>query len=127
MPVASFTVRVGAILVVLGVASYVVTGAGSVTALIPAAIGIALGACGAVANRSRRPRSVALQVAIAIAVLGLAATIPALGRLVAMLASGPGPARPALIARASMALILLVYVGFAVRAAVGDALRTRRP
>jgi hypothetical protein len=124
--VASFTVRVGVILVILGVVSYVMTGAASVTALIPSGVGVALASCGLVASRSRAPRPVALRVALAIAGLGLMATITALGRLASVLSSADGSPRPALVARASMALILLVYVGFAARAFVRDAVTTRR-
>jgi hypothetical protein len=123
--VASFTVRIGVLLVVLGVASYVTTGAASVTALIPAVVGAALAACGLSATRSTARRPTALRVAVAIAGLGLMATASSLWGLAAVLASG-GAARPAAIARASMALILLVYLAFATRAFVFDVLRTGR-
>jgi hypothetical protein len=124
--VASFTVRVGVILVILGMVSYVMTGAASMTALIPSAVGVALASCGVLARRSRAPRPAALRVALAIAGLGVIATITALGRLASVLSSADGSPRPALVARASMALILLVYVGFAVRALVRDAVKARR-
>ena len=107
----------GVLLVVLGVASYVTTGAASVTALIPAAVGAVLAVCGLVASRSRAPRPVALHVALAIALVGLLGTVTALGRIGSVLMTG-GPARPALVARASMAVILLVYVAVALRAIV---------
>lgn len=106
----SFTVRIGALLVVLGVASYVTTGATSLTALIPAVVGAVLAVCGLLARRTR----MALPVALAIAMVGLLGTITALGRMGSVLMTG-GPARPALVARASMAVILLVYAAVAVR------------
>ena len=53
-------------------------------------------------------------VALAIAVVGLLGTITALARMGSVLMTG-GPARPALVARASMAVILLVYAAVAVR------------
>jgi hypothetical protein len=118
---ASFTVRIGVLLVILGVASYAVTGAASVTALIPSVMGAALALCGVVATRSRAPRPVALQVALGIAVLGVLATITSLQQLATVLASTGGAVRPALVARASMALILLVYLVVAVRAIVRGA------
>ena len=72
---ASFTVRVGVLLVILGVASYVMTGATSLTALIPSVVGAALALCGVLASRSRVPRPVALRVAIVIAGVGLMGTV----------------------------------------------------
>jgi len=119
----SFTVRVGVILVILGIASYVMTGATSLTALIPSVVGAALALCGVLASRSRAPRSIALRVAILIAGAGLVATVGALGQVGNLLAGAGGLVRPALVARASMALILLVYLVFAVRASIQDALR----
>lgn len=118
---ASFTVRVGVILVILGVVSYVMTGATSLTALIPSVVGAALAVCGVLASRSRAPRPIALGLAILIAGIGLVGTASALGQVGSLLAGAGSPARPALVARASMALILLVYLVFAVRAFAHDA------
>ena len=123
---ASFTVRVGLLLVLFGVASYVMTGATSLTALIPSVVGAALALCGLLASRSRRPRPVALLVAAAVAGVGLVGTIGALAQLAGTLSSG-GHATPALVARSSMALILLVYLGFAIAAFVRGSLRPGRP
>jgi hypothetical protein len=123
---ASFTVRVGLILVVLGVASYGMTGATSPTALIPSVVGSVLALCGVLANRSRAPRPVALRVAVVVAALGLVGTAGALSQLGAVLAGAGAPVRPSLVARASMALVLLVYLVFAVRSFILGALRRGR-
>ncbi len=120
----SFTVRVGVILVVLGVAGYVMTGGVSLTALIPSLFGLALALCGVLASRSPSARPTALRVAILIAAVGCIATIGAVGQMAALTGSGGGT-RPSQVSRASMALILLVYLAFAVRAFVQDALRAR--
>lgn len=122
---ASFTVRVGVLLVVFGVASYVMTGATSLTALIPCVVGAALALCGVLASRSRAPRPVALRVAMAIAGLGLMGTFGALGRTVSTLSHG-AHVTPALVARSSMALILLVYLAFAVMAFARGAVKQGR-
>lgn len=122
---ASFTVRVGVLLVVFGAGSYVMTGANSLTALIPCAVGGALALCGVLASRSRASRPVALRVAIAIASLGLIGTFGALGRMAISLSSA-GHVTPALVARSSMALILLVYLAFAVTALVRGAVTQGR-
>jgi hypothetical protein len=120
---ASFTVRVGVILVILGVASYVMTGGASLTALIPSVVGGALALCGVLASRSATPRPLALRVALVVAGIGLVGTAGALGQMGRLLAGTGGPA---LVARTSMALILLVYVAFAARAFVRGALQAGR-
>ena len=123
---ASFTVRVGVLLVVFGAASYVMTGAASLTALIPCIVGAALALCGVLASRSRRSRPVALMVATSIAAVGLMGTVGALARLASTLSSG-GHATPSLVARSSMALILLVYLAFAIAGLSRGSLRPGRP
>lgn len=120
---ASFTVRVGVILVILGVASYVMTGGASLTALIPSVVGGALAVCGVLAGRSTTPRPLALRAALVVAGVGLIGTAGALVQIGRLLAGTGGPA---LVARTSMALVLLVYVAFAARAFVRDALQASR-
>lgn len=114
---ASFTIRIGAILTVLGVAGYVWTGATSLTALIPSAIGVALVVLGLVAHRQPDLRKHVMHVAVLVAVIGLAGSISGLLALPGALAAGEG-VRPAMMLRASMALLLLVYVVLAVRSFV---------
>lgn len=64
-----FTTTLGVALVLLGIGAYVLTSAVSVTALIPAFVGVPLLACAAVARSASRQRP-ALAVALAIALLG---------------------------------------------------------
>src|SRR5918998_4490217 len=64
-----FTTALGVALVILGVGASVLTSAVSITALIPAFVGVPLLACAAVA-RSARWRRPALAVALAVALLG---------------------------------------------------------
>jgi hypothetical protein len=64
-----FTTALGVALVLLGIGAYVLTSAVSVTALIPAFVGVPLLACAAVARSANRRRP-ALAVALAIALLG---------------------------------------------------------
>jgi hypothetical protein len=64
-----FTTALGVALVILGVGAYVLTSAASITALIPAFVGVPLLACAAVARSARRRRP-ALAVALAVALLG---------------------------------------------------------
>ena len=115
--------RVGLVLVLLGIASYVITGARSVTALIPTVLGAVLILCGVIATRRRELRTVVLPLAIAVAPLGFLATATALGQVGTLLS---GPARPALVARASMAAVLLVYLMVATIASLRGALSGSR-
>jgi hypothetical protein len=64
-----FTAALGSALVVLGIGAYVLTSAASVTALIPAFVGIPLIACAALARSATRRRP-ALIGALVIALLG---------------------------------------------------------
>ena len=120
----SFTVRVGLLLVVLGVASYVVTGGVSLTALIPSLFGLLLAACGILALRRPAARPHAMHVAALLALLGLGGTASALPQLPAIL-QGATPPRPALVARAGMAVALLVYLGFSVKSFVDARVRRK--
>ena len=64
-----FTAALGIALIVLGVGAYALTSAVSVTALIPAFVGVPLLVCAAVARSATRRRP-ALLVALAVALLG---------------------------------------------------------
>jgi hypothetical protein len=121
---ASFTVRVGLLLIVFGIASYVTTGGVSVTALIPSVFGALLAALGLVAVRQERARRHALHAAAVVAFLGLIGTASALGQLPG-LADGSVARRPAVVARSGMALLLLVYLGFSVKSFVDARLRRK--
>jgi hypothetical protein len=111
----SFTVRVGLLLVIFGAVSYVTSGGVSLTAFIPSIIGAVLVLCGAVAVRSPGWRPHAMHVAALVALVGVMGTASALLQVPAMLAGEGVGRRPAVVARASMAVILLVYLGFSIR------------
>ena len=122
---ASFTVRIGILLVVFGVASYVMTGGASVTAFIPSVIGALLAVCGLVAVRNEAARKHAMHAAVLIALIGFVGTASALLRLPDLLNGATVPRRPALIARASMAVILLVYIVVSVKSFVDARIRRK--
>ncbi len=111
---ASFTIRIGAILTAAGIAGYVLTGAVSPTALIPAAIGVVLVVLGLVGQRQPDLRKHVMHVAVVVAIIGLAGSISGLLALPGALASGEG-VRPAVVMRSSMAILLIVYIAVAVR------------
>ena len=121
----SLTVRVGVLLVIFGVASYVMTSGVSLTALIPSVIGALLAICGLVAVRQERLRPHAMHVAALLALVGVAGTASALLQVPALLADARVPRRPAVVARIGMALILIVYLGFSVKSFVDARVRRR--
>ena len=96
---------VGIVLMILGLASYWLTGRTSVTALIPAFFGIVMVALAYVA-RNEAARRHAMHAAVAIALLGalgsLARAVPA--------ALGGDLMRPAVLAQLVTALVLGYYV-----------------
>lgn len=120
----SFTVRVGLLLVVFGTASYVLTGGASLTAFIPSVVGALLAVCGIIAVRSPAARPHAMHAAALLALLGLVGTASALVQVPALL-QGTGARRPAVVARAGMAAILLVYLAFSVKSFVDARIRRK--
>jgi hypothetical protein len=106
------------ILIVLGVAGYVLSGAASVTALIPAVFGLPVLAFGILAARPGSRRALWMHLAVVIMFLGVLGTARALPSALALL-SGGEVARPgAVVAQVVMALICLAYVALSVRSFV---------
>lgn len=103
----------GLILIVLGVASYMLTGRTSVTALIPAIFGAVLVVC-ALIGRKEHVRRHAMHAAVAIGLLG---ALAALGRGIPA-ALGGGAGRPAVLSQLIMGVLLLIYVGLGVQSFV---------
>ena len=100
----------GFLLIVLGIASYVVTERTSVTALIPAFFGAVLVVLALVA-RNENARKHAMHAAVAIALIG---AIASLVRAVPAVAGGSAT-RPAVVAQLAMAVLMLVYVALGVQ------------
>ena len=101
----------GLILIVLGVASYQLTGRTSLTAMIPAFFGVVLVILAFVARSSESARKHAMHAAVA---LGLVGALAALARgLPASL--GGDVARPAVMSQLAMGILLLIYVALGVQ------------
>lgn len=100
----------GLVLIALGVASYMLTGRTSVTALIPALFGAVLVVCALVA-RNEAARKHAMHAAVAIGLIG---ALAALGRGIPAALDG-GAARPAVLSQLVMGVLLLIYVGLGVQ------------
>lgn len=100
----------GAILIVLGIVGYVMSGQASITALIPAFFGIALAVLGIAARAKESLRKHLMHAAVIVALLGFIATA---GRLVSRLSELT--ATPAIVSQALMAAVCLVFVILAIR------------
>ena len=97
------------ILIVLGLASYFLTGGVSVTALIPAFFG-AVFVVLAIVARSESARKHAMHAAVALGLLGFLGTL----RVVPALARGEFN-RPAVLAQLIMMVMMAVYVALGVK------------
>lgn len=100
----------GLILIVLGIASYTMTGRTSLTAMIPAFFGAVLVIC-ALAARREAARKHAMHVAVAVGLLG---GLAALARGIPAALSGDA-SRPAVISQLVMGILLLIYVALGVQ------------
>mgnify|MGYP003573903115 FL=1 len=108
----------GLLLIILGVAAYGLSGAQSVTALIPAFFGAPLLATGLLAARQDSRRALWMHIAAALMTVGLLGTVRGAISFVGMVA-GNDVARPAaVIVQTIMAVICAVFVGLAVRSFV---------
>jgi len=111
--VTTLTLVIGAILVLTGVIAYIASSAASVTALIPAFVGIALLVAGLIARRPAAHRH-AIHAALAVALLGALGSlmnVVKLGDLIAGTAARPG----AVITSTVMFVLLVGYVVMGVR------------
>ena len=95
----------GLLLIVFGIATYVVTDRTSVTALIPAMFGSVLVICALIA-RNEAMRKHAMHAAVAVGLLG---AIASLARGVPAALAGD-VSRPAVISQLAMGVLLVVYV-----------------
>jgi hypothetical protein len=112
--VAKLAVAFGVALIVVGIAGYFGTGRQSWTALIPAIFGVVLAVLGWLAFDPNK-RKHAMHAAAALAVLGIAGTVPGVIKLFRWM-GGTEPERPAaVISQTITALLLLVFVILCVR------------
>lgn len=115
---ASTTIVFGVLLTLLGLGGYVLTGAASLTALIPALFGVVLIVLGVVA-RAEHLRKHAMHAAAAVALLGL------LGALMPLMRTPAAPrAGAALFSQIAMVGLMAIFVVLCVKSFV-DARRAR--
>lgn len=107
------TLALGLLLTLIGVGFYFGTGATSVTALIPAFLGVPMAIVGVLARRENL-RKHAMHAAVLLALVGFLGSARGLLQLPALL-TGAELARPAAVAAQSVtALLCIVFVGLAV-------------
>lgn len=109
----STSIACGTLLVLIGILGYVngvMTGLASLTALIPAAVGIILLLLGIIARKNEGLRKHLMHAAVVIALLGFIASA---GRLVSRL--GELTYNAAVVSQVSMALVCLLFVILAIK------------
>jgi hypothetical protein len=117
------TIVFALVLIVIGVAGYVGTGAASVTALIPAFFGVVLGLLGWWGLNDRY-RKHALHAAVVVGVLGFLGAARGLPGLLDVI-TGQEVERPAAVAaQSAMAVLMALFVGMCLRSFI-DARRAR--
>lgn len=110
---ASTTIALGVVLVILGLAGYFLTGMVSITALIPAFFGLVIAIAGLIA-RDERKRKHAIHAAVLVALIGFLGSVSGLLQI-ADVFNGTAARPAAVISRAIMALLTLGYIMLAVR------------
>lgn len=113
MPKLSITI--GILLILLGILSYVLTGAASATALIPSFFGIVFVGLGLWGQNKESMRKHAMHAALLLAILGVGGSFGGLLEMIKMI-GGATPQRPeASIAQGIMALICIFFIIAGVR------------
>ena len=109
----STTIAFGGALIILGLAGYFLTGAVSVTALIPAAFGLVMALSGVLA-RDERKRKHAMHAAVVVALPGFLGSIRGLLQI-GDVVDGTAARPAAIVAQAIMAVLTFGYIVMAVR------------
>lgn len=111
------TIAYGIILISVGIIGYNVTGMVSITALIPAFLGIIILVCGILAQKESR-RKLFMHIALVFGLLGLLGTASALPSLFTML-GGEEVTRPgAVIGKSVTAILSLIFLLIGVKSFV---------
>ena len=110
----SLTMSVGALLSLLGLVAYVVTGMVSLTALIPTFFGVALVLLAQLGKAQAR-RKLTMHIGVLIALLGFLGSASGIPKVLSLLGGGEVVRPEAAAIQSLMALICLVYVVMGVR------------
>ena len=122
---AKVTVLFGVLLIVLGGASFALTGLKHPTSLIPVAFGILLVTFGSMAETPvAKRRMLFMHIAVTVGLLGFLATAPSLFQAVELFKGKLFPYPAAVEEKAAMSALMLIYVLLCVRSFMA-ARRTR--
>ena len=113
----TLTIWTGGILTATGLAAYLITGAESVTSLIPAVIGVLLLIAGGVGARVPGARRHAVHAALAIAVLGALGSLTNVAQI-GDLISGDAERPAAIVVSVIMCVVLIAYLAVGIRSFV---------
>lgn len=101
---------IGILLIILGIASYVLTGAASATALIPAFFGVAFVGLGVLGAKKESMRKHAMHAALLLAILGIGGSFGGLISVFSALGGSEIERPAAAIGQAIMAIICIFFV-----------------
>ena len=121
----TLTRSLGLALIIVGVAAYLGTDRTSVTALIPAFLGLVIGALGLAAGRPALHRS-AIHAALVVALLGVLGTLMNVAELPALLTGGDVERPGAVVASTVTLLLCAAYLVAGIRS-FAAARRARTP
>lgn len=106
----------GTAFIVLGLGAWLLTGADSPTALLPALLGVLLWVCALVAARGERVRMHAMHTALLLAVLALLGSLPPVADLPALLTGGAADRSGAAVTASTLTVLLAAgYLTFGIR------------
>ena len=114
---ANTTIGIGTLLIVLGVASYFMTGGVSITSLIPAFFGAPIAILGAVARNPKLTKH-AMHGAVLLGLVGFLGSADGIIKLIG------GDTSPAVIAKTLMAILTAAFVALCVKSFI-DARKAR--
>ncbi len=103
------TIAYGALLIILGVTGYFMSGMVSVTALIPAFLGIIILVCGVLANKESR-RKLFMHIALVFGLLGFLGTATALPSLITLIGGEEVALPGAIIGKSVTAILSLIFL-----------------
>jgi hypothetical protein len=114
MNMTRWTLTYAGALLLLGLGAYFGTGARSVTALIPAFLGIPVAICGLVALKTGRPK-VPAHIALVFALLGVVGGAMGLPHLPALLSGGEVARPTATLTQSILFFLSLLYLALGIR------------
>jgi hypothetical protein len=120
------TLIFAALLIVLGILGYVLTGSQHPTALIPTYFGIVFAILGLLVTFKPTTRKHAMHAAVTLALLGFLGTIPGLIGLIRWALGTEPPTPAATISKSIMAILCVIFVALCVRSFI-SARRNRIP